>query len=216
MSFPADATWSSVYITVGAPTDGIRPYRGFSQFKTLTLELKGEHGGETVQVGLKDSTDPDNGKETTVTIDNLGTQWQTYNIPLSSFQTADKTKLYVVTEFVYNGAEAQTVYFRNTRHNYIETAAIPTATPTPTSTPTATPTPTPTSTPTPTPSPTPTPTPENGKIYVGATLSAGYDMGVDSSSDKTDCVTNMDGYMRVSYPSGQTWGAVFITVWAAD
>jgi len=36
-------------------------------------------------------------------------------------------------------------------------------------------------------------------------------MGVNTSGDRTDWVENMSGFMRMSYPSGQSWGAVFIT-----
>jgi len=49
-------------------------------------------------------------------------------------------------------------------------------------------------------------------IYMGTTLSPGYDMGVDTSHGRTDWVTDMNGHMCMSYPAGQDWGAVFITV----
>jgi exo-beta-1,3-glucanase (GH17 family) len=49
-------------------------------------------------------------------------------------------------------------------------------------------------------------------IYYGPMLACGYDMGVDTSEGRTDWVRDMDGYMCMDYPSGQDWGAVFITV----
>jgi hypothetical protein len=51
-------------------------------------------------------------------------------------------------------------------------------------------------------------------ILVGSKLSAGFDMGVNSSEGRTDWLEkNTDeGYFKMSYPVGQTWGAVFITV----
>jgi hypothetical protein len=49
------------------------------------------------------------------------------------------------------------------------------------------------------------------KIYVGETLSEGYDMGVNTSGGITDWVTDQHGYMQCNYPPGQDWGAVFIT-----
>jgi hypothetical protein len=49
-------------------------------------------------------------------------------------------------------------------------------------------------------------------IYYGTSLHSGFDMGVDSSSHQTGWVKNMNGYMKASYPKGQAWGVVFITV----
>ncbi len=47
---------------------------------------------------------------------------------------------------------------------------------------------------------------------MGATLSPGYDMGVNTSRGRTNWVADMNGYMCMFYPAGQSWGAVFITV----
>ncbi len=49
-------------------------------------------------------------------------------------------------------------------------------------------------------------------IYTGQTLASGYNMGVDTSNGRSDWVTDMNGHMCMNYPSGQDWGAVFITV----
>jgi len=118
MSYPADQSWGSVFITVGSPTNPPRPSKDMSSFQSISMQLKGEQGGESIQIGIKDANDPDDGSETKITINNLSTQWQTYTFPLSSFTTADLTKLYVVTEFVFSGSTAQTVYFRNIQYLY--------------------------------------------------------------------------------------------------
>lgn len=47
---------------------------------------------------------------------NLSTSWQTYRVPLSTFVTADLTRLYVVAEFVFSGPLTQTVYFREVKY----------------------------------------------------------------------------------------------------
>ncbi len=76
----------------------------------------------------------------------------------------------------------------------------------------------PTSPPRPSPTPrlmpTPTARPTSGQlpIYVGSTLSSGYDMGVDTSEGQHDWVTDQPGAMKLNYPAAQSWGAVFITV----
>jgi hypothetical protein len=81
-------------------------------------DWRGDSGGEDVSIALKDDTDPDTGAETKILIQNLTTAWQTYTIPLSSFITADKTRLYAVTEFVFGpGTPPETVYFRRIQYN---------------------------------------------------------------------------------------------------
>ena len=53
---------------------------------------------------------------------------------------------------------------------------------------------------------------QTADILVGAQLSPGLDMGVNSSGGKTDWLSNDGSHMTMSYPAGQSWGAVFITV----
>jgi exo-beta-1,3-glucanase (GH17 family) len=116
MAYPAGQSWGAVFITVGSPVDPPRPWKDFSPFRTLSVELRGKSGNESVEIGIKDSSDPDDGSETKTLVSQLSTEWETYEFPLSSFNTADLEKLYVVTEFVFAGSTAQTVYFRNVRY----------------------------------------------------------------------------------------------------
>ncbi|MCP4536168.1 MAG: hypothetical protein GY832_03390 [Chloroflexi bacterium] len=117
MDYPSGQDWGAVFITWGEPTGRPRPYVDLSNYRTLSLELRGEVGGEMVWIGLKDNTDPDNGSETKFLVDNLTTEWQTFTFRLSDFKTAKLTKLYVVTEFVFGpNTPTETVYFRNIRY----------------------------------------------------------------------------------------------------
>jgi len=116
MAYPAGQSWGAVFITVGKPKDPPRPWKDFSEFQTILIELKGEYGGESVEVGLKDACDPDDGSESKIKISSLSADWLTYEFPLSSFQTANLKKLYVVIEFVFTSSTAQTVYFRNIKY----------------------------------------------------------------------------------------------------
>jgi hypothetical protein len=114
MAYPSGLNWGAVFITVGKPVDPPRPGQDLSAYRTLSLELRGQRGGEQVNIGVKDNTDPDNGTETKFLASNLTTSWRTYTFTLSNFTTADLTRLYVVIEFVFEpGWPAQTVYFRN-------------------------------------------------------------------------------------------------------
>jgi exo-beta-1,3-glucanase (GH17 family) len=113
MAYPAGQTWGAVFITVGRPVDPPRPWKDFSSFHMLRVDLRGEKGGESLDIGIKDYADPDNGTESRVHVSSLPTTWLTYQFPLSSFRTADLERLYVPVEFVFSGSDPQTVYFRN-------------------------------------------------------------------------------------------------------
>ncbi len=116
MAYPAGQRWGAVFITVGKPTYPPRPWKNFSDFQTISVELKGEHGGESFEIGLKDADDPDGGSEAKIRISNLSADWQTYEFSLFLFHTANLEKLYVVVEFVFTGSVAQTTYFRNVKY----------------------------------------------------------------------------------------------------
>ena len=109
-------SWGSAFITFGPPVQPPRPGQNLSGYRTLSLELKGDLGGENVAVGLKDNTDPDDGSEVKLIASGITTDWQTFTFPLASFTTADLTQLYVVTEFVLSGEPAQRVCFRNIQY----------------------------------------------------------------------------------------------------
>ena len=55
---------------------------------------------------------------------------------------------------------------------------------------------------------------DNRDVLVGTKLSAGFDMGVSSSEGRHDWLekNNEEGIFKLAYPSGQSWGSVFITV----
>lgn len=103
MRYPPGQRWGAVFITVGQPTQTSRAARDFSSYRSLVIEARGVSGGEEVLIGLKDSTDPDDGSESKVLLSNLTTDWQRFEIGLSRFRTADLTRLYVPTEFVFEG-----------------------------------------------------------------------------------------------------------------
>jgi hypothetical protein len=57
-----------------------------------------------------------------------------------------------------------------------------------------------------------TPTVSPGAIFVGDKLTTGYDMGVNTSGGLTNWVTVKSSQLCMAYPSGQSWGTLFITV----
>jgi hypothetical protein len=80
--------------------DGPTAPRDYSVFEKLVLELKGDVGGETIHVNLEDRDDPTDGTSTKVPL-TLTDQWQTYEISLADFETADLEILTIPFGFVF-------------------------------------------------------------------------------------------------------------------
>lgn len=115
MQYPSGQTWGAVFITEGPSIPpGNRPGRDLSICQNLILELSGTPGS-TVEIGIKDSSQPDNGAETKIPIQ-LTSEWQSYSIPVSRFTRVDLRRVYVTVEFVFSGSQSQTLRVRNVRY----------------------------------------------------------------------------------------------------
>jgi exo-beta-1,3-glucanase (GH17 family) len=118
LSYPSGQDWGAVFVTVGAPTAPPRPWKDFSTFSVISVELKGDRGGEVVEVGWKSAGAPDDGSERKVRL-TLRNEYERYDIPLTLFQSSrvlvpeDLQRTYVVAEFVFGGRQAQTIHVRN-------------------------------------------------------------------------------------------------------
>ena len=107
--------WGSPYFTVedlsGRVTD-----LDFSKYKNVTIEMKGEKGGEEFALMMKDKHDPPDGKESRVFI-TLTKTWKTYQIPINKFETADMTMIETPLGFVFLGDEGRTIHVRSIQFN---------------------------------------------------------------------------------------------------
>lgn len=118
MSFPSDEDWSAVFITVGPPSQRLRDgrqSRDLSAFNFLSIDMRGTVGKEEIEIGIKTSTQEDDGTETKIPV-TLTSEWKTYQFPLERFAGTTPRRLYVVAEFVYTGSKPQTVFFRNIKY----------------------------------------------------------------------------------------------------
>lgn len=113
MVCPGGQSSCFMFITDGPALPGFpRPGIDVSGYATLSVEIEGD-AGTTIQVGIKDSTQPDTGQETKVTLPVTST-WTTLSIPLSRFTGANLKSVYVLCEFVFaGGPQSQTVRVRN-------------------------------------------------------------------------------------------------------
>lgn len=105
LNYPTGQKWGALFITIGKPKAVSRSSKDMSAYKKLSLELKGKVGKESVLVGIKDATDPDNGRETRIPT-TLTTSYKKFEFPLSSFKTADLKTIYVSTELIFAGKPA--------------------------------------------------------------------------------------------------------------
>jgi glucan 1,3-beta-glucosidase len=114
VNYPELQTWGVVFITVGQPAPhGVRASMDLRQYKTLSVEMRGETGVEQVYIGLKDASQVDTGRETKI-LQQLGDQWQTYTFDLQDFTGVDLSRIYIPIEFVFQGnIGAETIYFRH-------------------------------------------------------------------------------------------------------
>ena len=72
----------------------------FSGYGSLLLELRGEDGGEKIFINMEDIDDPKDGSSTKVELE-LSDQWQTYEVDLARFETADLERLSAAVGFVF-------------------------------------------------------------------------------------------------------------------
>jgi hypothetical protein len=122
MAYPKGQTWGAVFITFGHPVDPPRPFIDLSGYDTMAIEMRSQQGGDSVDIGIKSNTHPDDGSEEKVTL-NLSSQWNTYEIPLKSFAGVDLSRVYVVAEFVFSGAYPEIIYVRRVKYLHARSAS---------------------------------------------------------------------------------------------
>src|SRR3984885_4742000 len=82
MVCPSAQQWCAMFVTDGpALSTYPRPGLDLSMYQTLIVEITGDPG-TTIQIGMKDATQPDDGTETKVTLPVMS-NWTAYAIPLS-------------------------------------------------------------------------------------------------------------------------------------
>jgi hypothetical protein len=97
INYKGDVEWAGIWFPAGM-LDAHVPM-DYSGFDKLVLELKGNVGGETIHVNIEDRDDPPNGTSTKIALQ-LTDRWETYEIPLADFETADLEILTMPLGFV--------------------------------------------------------------------------------------------------------------------
>ena len=114
--YPAGQDWGSLFITVGKIKDlPNKPTVDLTGFQKLVFEIKSDSAPCTIEVGMKDAEDPDDGTESKVAIQ-VTEEWKSYEIDLSSFANADLKQIYILVEFIFTGQVAQSISVRNIQY----------------------------------------------------------------------------------------------------
>ena len=103
--FP-DVEWAVFYLRNRSSPFAERPAKDFSEYEAVRVTLKGANGNETLMISMKDSTDPDDGLESRVSL-TLNADWTTYEIPLSAFPSADLENIFVPLQFIFENTAAE-------------------------------------------------------------------------------------------------------------
>lgn len=120
ISYAAWQDWGVVYVSVGSAGTayGHRSSMDLSAYSLLSVEMKGEHGGEIVYIGIKDRNQPDNGGEKKIKVV-LGAGWETYTFDLQQFYPGEIfQRIYIPIEFVFEPTidQDEVIYFRNVQY----------------------------------------------------------------------------------------------------
>ncbi|MBT8113968.1 MAG: hypothetical protein KJP04_01215 [Arenicella sp.] len=102
IDYAGGAEWVGFWYLVGMNLESPE-FRDYSKFDKLVLELKGDQGGETVIINMEDWEDPRDGSSSRVALQ-LTDQWQTYEIELARFETADLKMLRALGFILLNEA----------------------------------------------------------------------------------------------------------------
>jgi len=103
--------WGSPYFTINA-LNGRVTEMDFSKYESVILEMKGAKGGEKFALMMKDKYDLHDGTESRVNI-TVTNKWETYEVPIAQFETADKRIIETPLGFVFLGSEGLTIHVRS-------------------------------------------------------------------------------------------------------
>jgi hypothetical protein len=112
VSYPENTfDWGSSYFTIDALNNRVKEM-DFTKYKNVTLEMKGAIGGEQFFVTIKDKYDPPDGSESRADITVTNT-WETYEVSVDHFKTADKKIIEIPMAFVFIGDQGRTIHVRS-------------------------------------------------------------------------------------------------------
>jgi|GEM_PF-476490 hypothetical protein len=112
IEYPANSyAWASAYFSIDALYGRVNEMN-FSTYSKVTIEMRGETGGETFEIGMKDINDPADGTESKIKI-KLTDEWKVYEFETNQFLTADMNRIMVPLSFVFEGPIGKKINIRS-------------------------------------------------------------------------------------------------------
>ena len=112
IEYPANSyAWASAYFSIDALYGRVNEM-DFSTYSKVTIEMRGETGGETFKIGMKDINDPADGTESKIKI-KLTDEWKIYEFQTYQFLTADMNRIMVPLSFVFEGPIGEKINIRS-------------------------------------------------------------------------------------------------------
>ena len=105
--------WGAPFFTIEA-LNGRVTEMDFSKYNNVILEMRGAKGGEDFEIAMKDKYDPPDGSEARVPL-TLTNAWQTYQVPIAEFKTADMRMIQTPLTFVFIGDKGKTIHVKSIR-----------------------------------------------------------------------------------------------------
>jgi len=121
VEYPGDLDWGCIFIVVGmVPFTDLA--EDFLKYKSFSIELRGEHGGEEIGITIEDNKKQSNWTEF---ISDLETNWKIYKISLEKFLDVDLRNIRVVLKLKVFGHEPKTIEFKELKYSTIAVDNIP-------------------------------------------------------------------------------------------
>lgn len=112
IEYPANQyLWASSYFQVVALKGRVNEM-DFSVYSKMFIEMRGEKGGESFEITMKDINDPPDGSEARLKIE-LTKEWTTFEIETSQFLTADMNRIMIPLGFVFVGSDGMKINVRS-------------------------------------------------------------------------------------------------------
>lgn len=100
IDYAGGAEWAGIWFAAGDRLSR-RLSPDFSKYDKLVLELRGETGGETFLINMEDAEDPSDGSSSRIEV-RLSDDWQTYELDLAEFETANLEFLSVPLGLIFD------------------------------------------------------------------------------------------------------------------
>lgn len=107
LSFPPDQLWATAFLK---NTDGV----DLSGYGSLIFNIKGEEGGEVVQIGINDTIGEDPSGRSFVQW-TISRNWEQVDVPLKWFKDVNMSRIYIPFQIVIFNTTDQIVHFKNIR-----------------------------------------------------------------------------------------------------